>query len=49
MAIDYKAKDIRKIAHFSNCTGKWYTTVKESYSYLEKSNLLSRETVLAIV
>ena len=36
MAIDYKAKDIRNIAHFRNCTGKWYTTVKESYSYLEK-------------
>ena len=51
MAIDYKAKDIRNIAHFRNCTGKWYTTVKKYHQQLlfftfGKSNL---EMVLAIV
>ena len=55
MAIDYKAKDIRNIAYFRNCTGKWYTTVKKYHQQLMfftfriSSHLLSREMVLAIV
>ena len=49
MAIDYKAKDIRNKAHFRNCTGKWYTTVKESYSYLKKVNCFQgRRSLLSL-